>query len=315
MITRKGRVPHQAEPRWHAAPALLDAYAGGRTGSLDSWSVEMHLVSCALCRAELALVVAADDRATLDAGRSRLLADVRTVSRPAVRAGRRWPIAGATASTARSTQARLVLQPAALVSVVLAVLCAVGLDVLARSGGEQGGGGLLWLLAPALPLAGVALCSVRDADPWHEAILATPSAGLRLTLWRTAVVLCVAVPISVAAGLVMGGPRPAVWLLPCLAMTVLTLALGTAIPLERAAALLGAGWCVVVLVPALVDRSTGPFAGLRSLAASPTEFPALEAGAAQAVWAAVLAGAGLVLVHRRASYQQLRSTARTRAAT
>lgn len=314
MSRRRDLLPAPAAEQWHAAPVLLAAYAGGRTGPLDSWSLEMHLVSCAMCRAELALVLDANDRVTLDQARSLVLAGVPTALRPAVHTARRWPPACAAASTGLTAHARLVLQPAALASVVLAVLCAVGLDVLARVDGQPGRGGLLWLLAPALPLAGVALCSVRDADPWREAVLATPSAGLRLTLWRTAAVLVVAVPGSVGVGLTMGGPRPVLWLLPCLALTVLTLALGTAIALERSAALLGASWCALVLTPALVDSSSGSLEAVRSLAVSPTSFPALGAGEAQAVWGAVLVAAALVLVHRRTSYGQLRSTSRTRSA-
>jgi len=293
---------------WHAAPALLAAYAGGRAGPVDSWSLEMHLVSCALCRAELALAMRPVEQATLDAVRARILADTSTSPQPVTGRARRTPaVPGLGAPLAWTARARLVLQPAALAAVLVAVLLAVGLDLLTRGSGPAGGtggGGLLWLLAPALPLGGVALCSVRDGDACGEAILATPSAGLRLTLWRTLAVLAVSVPAAIAVGAAIGAPQPGLWLLPCLALTSTALALGTIIGLERAAAVSGGAWCALVLGPALLDSGALGLTELQGLAAAATDAPALGP-VAQGLWAAAAVTAALVLVHRRVSYEHL----------
>lgn len=292
---------------WHAAPALLAAYAGGRAGPVDSWSLEMHLVSCALCRAELALAMRPAEQATLQAVRARVVADTRSSPQPSTSwTHRTRALLGPDVPRAWSARARLVLQPAALAAVLVAVLLAVGLDLLTRTGGPAGGtgGGLLWLLAPALPLSGVALCSVAAGDPCGEAILATPSAGLRLTLWRTLAVLAVAVPAAIAIGVAIGAPQPGLWLLPCLALTITALALGTVIGLERAAAVSGGAWCALVLGPALLEQGGLGLTALQSVAAAATDAPAVGP-VAQGLWATTAVTAALVLLHRRASYEHL----------
>ncbi|MEJ5913131.1 hypothetical protein [Pseudokineococcus sp. 1T1Z-3] len=280
------------EGGWHAGPALLAAYAGGRAGPTDSWSVEMHLVSCAVCRAELALVLPARERADLSLVRGRVLAA---------------PASSVTgAGLTVWVRARWLLRPAALVAALVAVLVGAGVDQLAGVGGSGDGpaGGVLLLLAPALPLAGVALCSVGAGDPWGEAVLATPSAGLRLTLWRTLAVLVLAVPAAAVAGLVLGGSGPVLWLLPCLALTALALAGGTVVALERAAAVLAGAWVVLVASPAVVGAGGEQVGALRALVASATQAQVFAPGA-QLAWAVTVVVATGLLVHRRAGYEHL----------
>ncbi|SDQ06861.1 hypothetical protein [Quadrisphaera sp. DSM 44207] len=331
-----GSTPTGVGGAWHAGPALLAAYAAGRAGEVDAWSLEAHLTSCALCRAELAAALhaapAGRARALVEHGRQRLLADLtpprgarpglfRTVpsARPAPGLPRRpW-------TRRLRGRAAWLVRPAALVAVAVALVVAVGVATAVRLAAPAGppGAALLWLLAPALPLAGVALCSAGEDDPWREVVLSTPSAGLRLVLWRTAAVLAVTVPLALLAGAALGGAgatadgrsEPVVWLLPCLALTATTLAAGTLVALERAAAGVAALWGLAVLAPAVATAGAdarGVVGELARAAASPGGVPLVAGAGAQASWALVAVAATAVVVVRGASYERLPRAARRR---
>lgn len=296
---------------WHASTVLLAAYARGVAGAVDAASLEAHLVQCQLCRAELNLVLPADDEALLRGVRDRLLSGNHAVPAPRQRPTRvlgQWV----------TPWWRLVLQADSLIAAVVAVAVAGLLDVLSLMGSEPAvsrpQGGLLWLLAPALPLAGLALCAVRAADPWAEALLSTPSAGLRLTLWRTLLVLVVAIPLTAGLGLLFGAVSPVVWLLPCLGLTTAALALGTVLPLERACAGLGALWCLISIGPVLARAGGVSATMLRHLGAGEHASHLLFGGVAQEMWVLAAAVAGIVLTVRRAAYEQMTITRRGGAA-
>jgi len=290
-------------PEWHLSPAQLAGYANGESGATEAWSAEAHLVGCSLCRAELALALREPQRAAIVEVRGALLATLPAQARPA--------------SHSMPPLARLVLRPAALLAVLLTLAVAVLLNLAWQQGThlDVTGNGLLWLVTPALPLVGVALCAVGEHDPWREAILATPSAGLRLLLWRTAVVLAVALPSATLAGLALGNVGPGLWLLPGLALTTVALALGTLISLERAAAVTATAWCVGSLLPALVSSGGNVSTALRQHALTASySTTTLFSGAAQGVWAGVALAALAVLVLRRHSYERLPRAAGTRSA-
>ncbi|MBD0671465.1 hypothetical protein BU198_12315, partial [Streptomyces sp. CBMA156] len=113
---------------------------------------------------------------------------------------------------------------------------------------------VLLLLAPAMPLLGVALSWGPHADPAHELIATTPRAGLGLLLRRTVAVLTLVVP-ALAAGGAITGTGPALVLLPALALTCAALAIGSRVGIQRAASGLGAGWAALVVVPAMDGRT------------------------------------------------------------
>ncbi|MGW1926334.1 hypothetical protein ACWCQ0_45625, partial [Streptomyces massasporeus] len=173
--------------------------------------------------------------------------------------------------------------PALRGSWVVAVLLVVGGAFgLAYGAGVQGARGLLLALSPVLPLAGVAVSYGRHADPLYEITAATPSGGLRLLLTRTAAVLAVCVPLLTAGGALLppltGFPGAAAWLLPGLALTLATLALGSFVGCRPAAATLGGGWLLAV---------TGPLLGPTDTAASATALaPYFSGPAAHGGWAA-----------------------------
>jgi hypothetical protein len=293
------------DPQWHLPPTLLAAYANGQAGPTDAWSAEAHLVACSLCRAELALVTAPPHRAAISDVRSALLAAL-----PAQAPAR------ATRWVTLPSSARLALRPSSVVAVVLTLAVALLLNAAWLSGADLDvtGSGLLWLVAPVLPLGGVALCSVGEHDPWREAVLATPSAGLRLILWRTAVVLAVAVPSAALAGLLLGAVGPALWLLPCLALTTVTLALGTLVGLGRAAAAVATLWCTGALTPALISSGGQVSRALQEhIQTNSYATTTVFSTPAQGMWAVVALTAIAVLVLRRHSYEQLPRAAGARA--
>jgi hypothetical protein len=124
--------------------------------------------------------------------------------------------------------------------------CAVLLQALA-----PGLPSLVSLLAPVAPLPGVAIAWSRRHDPAWELIVGTPAAGLAMLLRRTAAVLAVVMP-ALALASTRTGVSLALTLLPCLAFTAATIALGAFVGVRLAAVGLGTAWALAVVVPAVV---------------------------------------------------------------
>ncbi|SDF76482.1 Putative zinc-finger [Lentzea fradiae] len=233
----------------------------------ELWAVESHLENCAPCRARLvpdpvATAVWAELQPALD----------RTPQMP--RARRRW---------------NGWFSPAAapwLAMVVLVTAAAVALDRLGLMAGERVS--VVLLVAPLLPVLGVAASWSRALDPAHELVSATPRAGLPLVFRRTAAVLAVVVPGLSLAGLVTGVGFT-LWLLPCLAFTVGTLALGTLVGITRAALALTAAWATAIAGPPLLFQRT----------------PLLLDTALTPLWLALLAAGLVVVVLRRMAFTRL----------
>lgn len=225
----------------HAGRALITAYVSGDTTlPVDAeWALEAHLENCPDCRRRVAETVATHMPAV-----NTLLDDV-------------WAAVDATAlgrpAPARSPLLREVRRWAPpsqlpwLLMSVLVVLSALGIDMLARGTDVPS---LVLLFSPVVPLLGVAAAWTRRLDRMSELTVTTPRAGLRLVLRRTAVVLGVVIPVLAVAGGVVG-VSPALCLLPCLAFTVGTLALGTVTGVQRAALFLGTAWVLGVILPSL----------------------------------------------------------------
>lgn len=113
---------------------------------------------------------------------------------------------------------------------------------------------VLLLLTPLVPVLGVSLAYGVDADPAHEASLATPMSGLRLVLTRAAVVLgCSIVVLGLAALLTPSVPAMAfAWLIPSVGLTSATVGLMTFLPPKRAAATAAGTWVLLVGLTRLV---------------------------------------------------------------
>jgi hypothetical protein len=76
--------------------------------------------------------------------------------------------------------------------------------------------GLFLLVAPLIPLAGVAVAYGPAADPSYEAVLTSPYPMVRLALLRTVSVLTTSVPLVIGAGLLLPTSTlvAVAWLLP-----------------------------------------------------------------------------------------------------
>src|SRR5689334_19849781 len=221
---------------WHADAELLAAYAGGRLDLARTASVEQHLLVCGPCRAGIAAVA---DRPLLD----RVWADTLDVlDRPRVSPGERILTGiGLTAPPARLAAKAHRAHRAWLWS------CAL-LAVFAFAAPGTGGWLIIWflVLAPLVPVTGVALAYGPDTDPMHEVVAAAPYPRLRLILLRSLIVLPVTAVLVLVTGLtVPGGPRTsALWLLPGLALSAVTLALEERFGALKVAGALSLAWIV-----------------------------------------------------------------------
>jgi hypothetical protein len=253
---------------WHASTELLRGYADGADLATDvGWAVEVHLESCADCRARLA-VEATSVAPLLD----HVWADLDPAPEPApVRRGR-W----------LATWATPAMGPWLAMTAVI-VLLALVTDRLIPEPFPS----LALLLAPIAPVAGVAAAWARGLDPAHELVAATPRAGLYLVLRRTVAVLVVVIPVLAVA--TWATPRR--WLLPWLALAAATLALGGFVGVRRAAVALVGGWSALVVGPSLVTARP----------------PTVLEPAALGIWAAVLVMGVTVVRLRATVYTRLDS--------
>ena len=114
---------------------------------------------------------------------------------------------------------------------------------------EDTGLTLFLIVAPLIPVAGVAASFGGDADPAHELMTVTPYSSLRLLLLRTAGVLATSVPVTVLLGLALPGPAwlAVAWLTPAVAGVALTLALSPSFDTYTTAAVIGVVWSAAVL--------------------------------------------------------------------
>ncbi|WP_328502256.1 zf-HC2 domain-containing protein [Streptomyces sp. NBC_00457] len=266
----------------HASMRVIEGYARGGTdlAADEVWAVEAHLEACRVCRDRLSAAVGAEVPAvaslvdTVWSGLEPQLAVTATMPH-----GRRW--------SARLSRWMTPTMVPWLAMVVGVTLLALLLDLADTGSGYGSGSGevsLVLLFAPVLPVLGVAASWSRGLDPAYELTASVPRAGLYLVLRRTASVLGVVVPALLVGGWVTG-VMVAQWLLPCLAFTATTLALGGVIGVTRAAVVLAGVWAAVVVAP--------------TLAASRMTF-ALQTGVLP-VWGLILAlGIGVVIARRGA---------------
>jgi hypothetical protein len=226
--------------RWHVEQRMLERFAAGTIDVAHAFSVETHLIECADCRTRMGRVV---ERERLEAVWAKI-DDV--VVAPA-----RGPIEGFMLKVGVPDHIARVLTatPSLRLSWFLAVAAVLGIGVATAHASDRGFIFFL-VVAPLLPLAGVALAYGPGVDPTYEIGIASPLRSFELLLIRAAAVLVATMVLGGLAALAL--PRldwtATAWLLPSLALVTASLALSTLIPPLRASMAVGVGWLVVTSV-------------------------------------------------------------------
>jgi len=265
---------------WHVPPDALSSYAHGQIDPAQAYSVEAHLPSCSQCTAQIAELT---DGARLARAWEEIEERLDAPRRGTVEAGLvRFGVSEHVARLLGAT-------PALRVSWLLACALVLGFAVWAASRRDDGLVVFL-VLAPLLPLAGVALAFGPDVDPTYEIGLAAPLRSFGLLLVRALAVLGTTTVMAGIAALALPGlhPSAAAWLLPSLGLTLASLALATRTSALVACASLALLWVLAVGV------------GWRL-----TEEPLLVFGQAGQITCALLAaGAALVLARTNDRFER-----------
>jgi hypothetical protein len=260
---------------WHLDGETAQRYADGAVTPALASSVEQHLIACAECRAMLAPAV---DAARLD----RLWTQVveRVVTPHAGVFERLLCRLGVSEATARL----IAVTPSLRAGWLSAVASLLGVSLLVAHTGQHGIA-VFFALAPLLPMLGVAAAFAPSVDRMSDMVSATPYDNFRLLLTRAVAVVTTTLALVLVAGFLLPDSRwlAVGWLLPALALSVVTLAAAPRIQPVFSAASLGVGWLLVAL-PALRPRADPLLA---------THAPV------QLVSLLALAVGGIVLVHRQ----------------
>lgn len=260
---------------WHIPDSIIDAYLSGQVGDADAWSVEAHLVSCDECRRALSNAAHSDPDTVTD--RVWETVSARLSPSGVARPGTRWR--GSWVMVASGPAARWAWLASCAVVIVLAVVLGV----------YQGSAPWLGVVAPLLPVMGVGMSYGSGLDHSYEVIASTPGGGLKLLLIRTVAVLAVSTPTVLVAGLLIGYGSPWHWMAASLGLTLMALALGSVVGVERAAALVGVAWVAASGAPLLRSSSVPVWLAPESLS----------------TWLVVIVTAGVLVALRRKAFNNL----------
>lgn len=235
---------------WHAAPEILALFATTpeAVDEITASSLEAHLVACDECRRTVA---AATELTALVAEWERI-AD--RIDRPRPAFAERVLARFLPEHVARVVAATPALRLSWLAAVAVVVAAAVA---VAR---QTGSDAPFLLLAPLVPLAGVAVSFGYAPDPAGETALATPLHGAGLVLRRTAAVLGTSGIVLVVGSLALPGLelRDAGWVLPAVGLTAAALALSTWMAPLTAVALAASAWFATLQATVLMDDVSRP---------------------------------------------------------
>jgi hypothetical protein len=226
---------------WHVDEELWTRYAEGRLDPVTESAVDAHVMRCDRCRAGARTQV---EPTELDG----LWSEVSLgVVRPEVARPLRWVRrVGVPESDAVIVGASDGLYLPWAVAVGSALTCALLAAFVPRYQDVS-----FLLLAPLIPV--LAVVAAYDAtDPLRELIAGTPFSKLRIALMRTTAALTVALPVTLAVGLVVPGLEDLalVWLLPGLFLTVTALVGMTWLRPWSAGTVVCSAWTVFVVVAA-----------------------------------------------------------------
>lgn len=269
---------------WHVDDELLARYVDGSADAAGGSSVEQHVLRCADCRARVNVLAGARPEATLvDEVWSRLEEELQ--------APRLSPVERLLARLGMPPDEALLLwaAPAFRTPWLAATVATLAFATLAATVNDVKGLFLFLIVAPLLPVAGVAMAYGPDADPSFEVTASTPYSDLRLVLLRTVAVLATTVPLTVVAGLLLPGQDgiALAWLAPSLAAVATTMAASTWTTVTRAAIGVSVLWAAFVAVVA------GPGLAAPSLAVDETRIPVYAALAVVSLVVVWLRGSNL----------------------
>ena len=225
---------------WHAEPELLAAYVAGSLDAIEGASVEQHLLRCDSCRRAVRPLL---DRRLLDRAWAGVRDAVQSPPLPLpIRLARRC---GLTEPTAILLAATASLRTAWLVSAFVAVAFAT------FAAGLSGGAALapFLLVAPLVPVIGVAAAYGPHSDPLEALVVTAPHGRTRLILTRTLAVLVSVLPFTALLGLLLPGPSwlAVAWLGPALALVPVLLAVSSFVGPRTGGVLVALAWCAVVV--------------------------------------------------------------------
>lgn len=237
---------------WHLDSETIGAYRDGDVSPALAASLEAHVVACDNCRG---LIAQRGDAARLASNWSAIADRIdeprrNMAERVLVRLGLRDHIARLIVLT--PTLSAAWFGAIAVVS-AMAVIASTDNTVLR---GDRGAFAFL-VLAPVLPVLGVATAFTPRTDPAHELTAASPFSTFELLLVRTGAVLVTSSAMNAVATLAIPGDfSAAVWLLPAVGLTMTTLALARWMPVSAAAGALSAVWLAAAVVTARSDAAT-----------------------------------------------------------
>ena len=236
---------------WHADRDLLAAYVAGALDPINGASVEQHLDRCAECRAHIRPLV---DVPMLDQAWSGIRDAVESPELPLpARVARRLGVSEATSILLGATAS---LRTAWLSSAFVALAFAVA------AVSWSGGGALapFLLVAPLVPVLGVAAAYGPHEDPLESLIVTAPYGRTRLILLRTLGVLVSVLPCAIALGFFVPGPvwLAVAWLGPALALVPVMMALSSFVGPRVGAVVVAIGWSGVVLLSLRALPATWP---------------------------------------------------------
>lgn len=236
---------------WHVDEVVARRYVEDQLGPAQAASVESHLLACGECRASLGHRV---DEARLHAT---WMAVADEVDRPRVHGVERVLLrTGMPEHVARLVVVSPTLRMPWLVAVASLLLFSTATTRSPSIAGDRGVFVFL-VLAPILPLAGIALAFARRSDPANELLVASPISGIEMLLVRSVTVLVTTTALTAIAALAVPGNdwSAATWLLPALGLTTAALAISRWMSASAAAIGLGAAWLLAASWAAAGDTT------------------------------------------------------------
>jgi hypothetical protein len=264
---------------------MLEAYAQDRADVAMAFSIEAHLEACESCRHNVATFVPSARLDRIWGAVSDTIAEPQrgVVERGLMFLGVKDHIARLLAAT-----------PALRLSWFAAIFVVLSIAIIVAYGADNGYV-LFLMLAPLLPVAGVALSYGPAIDPTYEIGIAAPMRSFRLLLIRTVAVVTSTVATAVIAALLLPDVRwgaAAAWLLPALGLAAATLALSTFIRQLPAAGLVAFTWIA----------STGTV--LWSASEGALTIPDVFGAAMQVPALVVMLGSMVVLAARQGAFEK-----------